>query len=501
MRDPLHRWVPDYPETFGDLAANVGEQLGMSMDDEQKDILNAIFAEDEPGVPTCFEVGVVAPRQNLKTSTLEIAALTDVFVLGEELHVWTAHLFPTARKTFEHMVGLIAANDDFKRRCVWPPPSSHGEEAIELLTGPTIEFKARSKGGGRGFSDVAKVTLDEALFLSDSELGALLPTMATNPAAQVRYGSSAGFTTSEALRAIRDRGRKGRDPRLAYFEHGAPRVKCEQKDCDHNRINPPPGCALDREELWRRANPALGRRITISFLRSMRRSLPPAEFSREFLSWWDEPVEVADRAIAPNVWKAQQDPSSRPLDPVALGIEVSPQRHVSLVAAGWRPDGRWHGEVITTGRGTGWLIDVLLRVIDKVDPAVLVIDSAGRAGSLIPDIEAAGLEVTVTSAAQRARADRGLVDDLEQDRGRIAPGSPLDNAVEAATWRDMPGGGQAFDRRHVTSDISSLVGLSLARFGLLTAEPPAKPGAPPEAIPTAERSDTAREVDLLSTGF
>ncbi len=150
MRDPAWSWVPPYPETHGDLAAGVAEQLGMPMDDEQKMILDAIYAEDEPGVPTCFQVGIVAPRQNLKTATLEIAAITDVFVLGEPLHVWTAHLFKTSQKTFEHMTRLIGGNEDFRRRCHWPPRTANGDESIELLTGERIEFHARSKGGGRG---------------------------------------------------------------------------------------------------------------------------------------------------------------------------------------------------------------------------------------------------------------------------------------------------------------------------------------------------------------
>ncbi len=158
MRDPLHHWVPPHEESYGNLAAGVAAQLGIPMDDEQRMILDAIYAEDEPGVPTCFEVGVVAPRQNLKTATLEIAALTDAFVLGVPLHVWTAHLFPTARKSFEHMVALIASSEDFRGRCEWPPRASHGEESIQLLTGEKIEFHARSTGGGRGFAGVSKVT-------------------------------------------------------------------------------------------------------------------------------------------------------------------------------------------------------------------------------------------------------------------------------------------------------------------------------------------------------
>lgn len=99
MPDPLHRWVPSSEESYGDLAAGLGEQVGMVMDDDQRDILDAIYAEDKPGIPTSFEVAVVAPRQNIKTSTFEIAALTDVFVLELPLHVWSAHLYPTTQKS------------------------------------------------------------------------------------------------------------------------------------------------------------------------------------------------------------------------------------------------------------------------------------------------------------------------------------------------------------------------------------------------------------------
>ncbi len=40
MRDPLHHWVPPHEELYGNLAAGVGAQLGMPVDDEQKMILD-----------------------------------------------------------------------------------------------------------------------------------------------------------------------------------------------------------------------------------------------------------------------------------------------------------------------------------------------------------------------------------------------------------------------------------------------------------------------------
>ena len=190
---PAWEWVPEFASTSGDIAAEVGTQLGLTPDLEQRRVLDAIYAERAPGLPACFEAAVIAPRQNLKTAVLQIAALTDLFVFGDELIVWTAHLFKTAVSAFEGMVRLIDANDDYRRRCR-KPRTANGDEAIELLTGQKIEFHARSKGGGRGLTG-DKVILDEGLFLSAPDMGAMLPTMATRPAAQLRYASSAGLAT------------------------------------------------------------------------------------------------------------------------------------------------------------------------------------------------------------------------------------------------------------------------------------------------------------------
>lgn len=509
--DPLHRWVPPFGESDGDLAAELAESVGMVMDDDQVDILGAIFAEDEPEVPTSFEVAVVAPRQNIKTSTLEIAALADVFVFGQPLHVWTAHLYSTTQKSFEHMVALVGSNEDLRRRCVWPPRAAHGEQAIELLTGEKIEFRARSRGGGRGFAGVARITFDEALFLSSLAMGALLPTLATVRGAQVRYGASAGFEDSDALRALRDRGRKGADPRLAYFEWGAPRVPCLRQGCQHIQPGLPghqPGCALDREDLWYQANPALGRRIHIDLMRSFRRSLPPEEFSREFLTWWEDPPEDGIvHAIDFEAWKTRRDPLSRPLDPVVVGLDVSPQRVANLSVAGWREDGRIHGELIMSAPGTAWVLPALTGpggLIELVDPAALVLDGRGPAGSLLPEIRAAGLDPRVLTSGERAQADEGLAQAIENDQLRL-PGRPmpaLDAAAGAVTWRQS-GDVRYFERRAGGAPVSPLIALSLARFGLLevAASPQQQPGPPPEAIATTESLVTGREMDLMHVGF
>ncbi len=493
MRDPLHYWVPAHEETYGNLAAGVAAQLGMPMDDEQRMILDAIYAEDEPGVPTCFEVGVVAPRQNLKTATLEIAALTDAFVLGVPLHVWTAHLFPTARKSFEHMVALIASSEDFRGRCEWPPRASHGEESIQLLTGEKIEFHARSTGGGRGFAGVSKVTFDEALFLGAASMGALLPTLATRVDAQVRYGSSAGLANSGALREIRDRGRRGGDPRLAYFEWGTPRADCAQgEQCSHQH-GVAEGCALDREDLWAEANPALGRRIPLHTMRSFRRAMPPEEFAREFLSWWDEPAGEVERPIRPEVWARAATADAAALTRVAFGVTVAADRsRTTIGVAGLRTDGRVQVEVVADGRGVDWAPLWLAERVGRWDPVAVVLD--GTALPLQPSLAALDVLAQPTTTSERSQASVAFFDALGAG-GLCHPDEPLLNTAALTATRRPLTSGWVWEG----SAVGALQAVTLARWGLVTAEVPRTP-QPPLLI-RSDRQGLSETADLATAHF
>lgn len=455
MREPAYKWVPPYKQTFGNLAAEVGEQLGMVMDDEQRMILDAIFAENEPGRPACFSVAAVAPRQNLKTATLEIAALTDVFVLGEPLHAWTAHLFDTAVKTFNHMCQLIESNDDFLRRCR-KPKASHGFEAIELLTGEKIEFHARSKGKGRGIAG-DKITWDEALFLQPSETGALLPILATRKGAQVRYGSSAGFVTSDVLRRIRDRGRAGGHPRSAYFEWCSQLAECEDPSCNHE--HGVIGCVADRLDLLEQANPAYGRRITAERMQDFREEMPPAEFIREFLGWWDEPG-TADAAFGPGKWEACAGDAPQGVPLGAFGIAASMDMlHGAITGAALEGD-VVHLKPLQHGPGTAWIIERAKEIQDQHQvPAV--IDKRGPAAPLIPHLERAGVKLVILDTAEVMDACASLLDRVREGKIQHAGYPELESAVQGAVRR-LVGDRWAWGRKLSTSDISTLEAATLA---------------------------------------
>jgi hypothetical protein len=329
---PLHRTSPPWTSTNGDLAASVGADLGLTLDGDQRWSLDAMFGEDDAGLPAVGEFCVVGPRQTTgKSAALEVAAITDVMVFEVPLHVWTAHEFKTSRKAYLDMRRRILAHADYAERATFR--DSHGEEAIIFDNDCAIEFHARSGGSGRGFT-TSRLTLDEWLYGQPGDLGALVPTLVTIEDAQIRYASSAGKPGSGALRDLRRRGRVG-DSSLAYVEHAADRKPCALAErCTHEVGTD--GCALDDEELWRQANPGFRNgRVTAAAMRRQRKALPPREFMREFLSWWEDPTGD-DSGLDAERWASLADPGAARGTPVVFGVATAPDRSWSAIAVAWR---------------------------------------------------------------------------------------------------------------------------------------------------------------------
>lgn len=453
---PTHLWVPPYARTDGDLAEDVGRWIGLEPDPNQRAILDAALAEDDRGMPACFEVAVVAPRQNLKSAALHELACTWLFVLGVELVIWTAHLADTAEKAHEWLKRQIAKNPDLRAQCKWPPPSSNQDRAIELKTGERIEFHTRSGGRARGLTG-GKVILDEALFLEAADIGAVVPVMATQADAQVVYASSSGLLRSEVLRGIRERGRAGGEPRLAYFEWSAPRLDCEAGDrCTHAVGSP--GCRLDDRELWRVANPAIGAgRIRESTIADFRRAMPPAEFAREFLGWWDDPPNQGG-AFDPEVWAALADADAPRAGKPAFGVAVASDRSWAAVAVAWRrPDGDLQVMLADYRPTTTWVPGRVAELRAKWKGRVVAPEDAV---DLVGDAE------RVPSGEQR-RAELALDDALTARTVRHGNQPALNTAVRAARWRKK-GDSQVLDRSG-SIDVAPVQAAALAMWAVMSA--------------------------------
>src|SRR5262249_35803743 len=133
---------------------------------------------------------------------------------------------------------------------------SHGDEAIELDSGARIEFRSRTKGGMRGWDDVAFIAIDEAMIHAEASHSAMMPTVRASTAEhgpQIWYaGSAVDQETHEngvVWTRVRERGMEGTDSSLAYFEWSL--------DFDHP--DEVPDEVAEDPEAWRRVNPAMVR--------------------------------------------------------------------------------------------------------------------------------------------------------------------------------------------------------------------------------------------------
>lgn len=451
---PAFSSLLDYHETCGPEVADIARLAGFAPDPEQQLVLDQLFGFDRAGKSVAFETAVVAPRQNLKTAVCKMAALGWLFITEQRLVVWSAHEFRTAQEAFRDMTELVESSPDLDRE-VKAIYRGNGDEAIELLNGCRLIFKARTKGGGRGLTG-DKVVLDEAFALRPVHMGALLPTLAARPDPQVLFGSSAGMVDSDILRSIRDRGRQGTDPRLAYFEWCDDQPgTCEIDGCDHALAAQ--GCALDDRARWERANPAYGRRITEESLSAFRQALPPEEFAREFLGWWDEPVTNTSDLTAAE-W-VEVETEAAPTGTLFMAVDVAPSHTWASVAV----CGSGVLEVVERRRGTGWLTERLAELVAAHDVTAVGVDPAGPVGVLLPEFERAGLPVVLLDGKDAVRACGALVAGVSA-KTVAHRGEPALLAAVGGASRRAVGDGWKWSRKDSTVDISPLVAATYAHW-------------------------------------
>lgn len=465
--EPAYRSAPEFTQTLGPEVADLADLAGFSPDPEQRLALDLIFALDRYGRPAATSSAVIAPRQNLKTGVFKQAALGWLFITEQNLIVWSAHEFDTALEALRDMAALIDGCHYLSRR-VRRVLYANGQESIELTSGQRLKFKARTRSGGRGLTgDV--VVLDEAFALTADHMGALMPALSARPEHQLVYGSSAGKVGSDVLRGIRDRGRAGSSQRLAYLEWCAPQGGCADERCSHEVGVA--GCALDDRDNWRAANPLLGRTrgngtgLTYQTLEDERAELPPAEFARERLGWWDEPSTA--EAFGAGKWEACATDVAPAVRVGGLAVACSFNQAHSCVAAAAVAGGLVHVKPLVHGRGTSWLV-AETAALQRRHGRDVAIDTKGPAASLIPHLQAAGVRLRLadTTDVLDACADiHNAVTDATLMHGSFPE---LDAAVAGAVKRPV-GDRWAWGRKQSTSDTSPLEAVTLAAWLATTA--------------------------------
>ena len=488
--------VPPAPTSAGQEAIELAESAGLILDPWQQFDLDCALRENKDGTWTSFEVGILCSRQNGKGGIIEARELAGLFLFGDKLIIHSAHLFDTSLEAFRRLLELIESTPDLDRR-VAKVNNAHGKEGIELLNGNRIRFRARTRGGGRGFSGDL-VILDEAMIVPEEAVGALLPTMSARPNPQLWYLGSAvdeeihehGMTFTK----VRNRGLRGDDPSLCWLEHSASDERKPNGDLVVDPADP---------RVIAQANPAIGFRLSLSHVAKERRSMSRRmyEVERLGIGYWPREDEVVERPIDHEVFATRVDREPDLTDSIAIAIDGDPAgKWVSIAAAVIKSNGGVHGEVGFHEKPGPGVVPFIVALVSRWDPCAVIIDSKGPVAYLRQELINEGIEPEDVTAGLMASASVGLQRAIDDDEFSFTGDPVLIDAVKGATKRKI-GDGWGF-ARNGDSTISPLVSVALARHGVLaygvTKKPP--PAPPTGGKATASHSST-EELDVFSAAF
>jgi hypothetical protein len=192
------------------------------------------------------------------------------------------------------------------------------------------------------------------------------------------------------------------------------------------------------------------------------------DFRRAYLNLKD--AKRNDSVISPSDWQACEDETSALADPICLAFDVSPDRSsAAIAAAGLNGEGRTGVEVVDHHAGTGWVVDRLSELVECYKPSLVVADAAGPAGSLLADLDAAGVEVKVVNTREAQQAAGAFYDDAINHILRHIGQPELTAAVDGADRRNV-GDSWLWSRKTSSVDITPLVAATLARWAHKTAD-------------------------------
>jgi hypothetical protein len=424
---PRVRRVPRAASSDGPDAAFLASAYGLTPDGWQDDCLTDWLGRRKDGRWTSATCGLAVPRQNGKNGALEVRELFGMVELGERfLH--TAHEVKTARKAFLRIASFFENERQHPELAALAREirKTNGQEAIVLKNGGSIEFIARSKGSGRGFT-VDVLVCDEAQDLTDEELAALLPTISAAPTGNPQViltgtppDPARPGPQGEVFRRVRVDGEAGKDKRLAWTDFG---------------VADGPMPDVDDRDLWAKVNPALSIRLNVAEVERERGLMSPETFARERLGWWGDPAQGAS-PIPAEAWAACEDAESRFAEGGAvLGLHVTADQRITYLAGvGLRPDGLIHVEVLAEV-STSRAVAQAAELAKARNGAPLWLDPGSHSGALIPDLEAAGVAVNPVTLQKLAQGCGMVINDVTTKSLRHRGQDVLDAAVRNAGVR------------------------------------------------------------------
>jgi len=463
---PRFNTTPDdveFSDEHGEDAIWYAQKYGLTADPWQETVVCSWLRVTADQMWACAVAGVTVARQNGKNGALEIVELYLMAQLSRKI-LHTAQEVKTARKAFlrlKHFFGNEANDKAAKfpelNAMVAEVRNTNGQEAIFLKNGGSIEFIARSKNSGRGFT-VDVLVLDEAQDLHEDQLQALLPTISAGPAQNPMTIYMGTPPSTEELSKgnglpfmrVRTNALKQKE-KVAWVEFGA---RGFVEDMTPEEL----AQFVQDVENHANGNPAYNRRILPSTIAGELSQFSPESFARERLNIWPKSLDHIS-VIPDERWNDRA--SELPVKAIAdtwqtgaFGIDMNLERNkVSISVGSYVPDDEQKIviELIAAADydegGTPKLVSYLWERAKRIHP--IIIDGRSPAVSLVPHLKKKKMKVYVLGGSEFVEASMGFYDAVMRDKTIEHHGEPrLDQSVEGlgkanvdktgAQWKFVP---------------------------------------------------------------
>lgn len=455
----------------GDDAIQWAESIGWDedeghgfyvLDEWQRFCIRGILSEDPHARLCAFVCVLLVPRQNGKNVVLEVIELYALFVLELPLILHSAHLAETSAEHMARLWDAIESDDDLSSRC--RRVVANGKEMIYRTDAKCrIRFRTRSKKVGRGGSP-RMVVFDEALYLTDQQIQAMLPSLSAQSARPDKpilvYASSAPVGESEVLHRVRSAILRGEMPDAWMAEWS---------------VELPPGDRLQAlrqivadRDLWWSANPGMGLRISADWVAST--ELPQMSLEAFAIERLGVVFEAdGDTGVLPiNSWRACRDlESSVPSGSVSLA--VGPHGAWSAFGlAGQREDGSLHIEVVRHAPGTEWVVEAAQRAVERF-AGPIILDARTSSAAVVQALKRANVPLHEMTTPEVVQSCAAFEQDVRNTHLRHLDQPELNAAVAGVDVRTV-GESWVFSAKASTIDVTPLLAVAHAAFGARVTE-------------------------------
>lgn len=448
-------------------------------------------------------------RQSGKTQIVILRILFGLFVLGETI-IYSAQRWKTSEEVFDRCVGIILRNGWMREllQPVFGCPDGFSKAGkvgqIHLVNGGSLFCGLRSGDLGRGSTKVDLVIFDEAYKLTEDQAKAMTGAQLVAPNAQTIYISTPAVASQhpycEQLATMRRLGLQ-RAPDVFFAEWRAPE-----------------GMSRNDPEAWRLASPSFGalqkeRDVRREFQKSRTESAK-ALFDADYLGIGQYPVDEDEREpIIPieEVWRPLTDRGAVLVGQRVVAVSRSDDLATWYVAVGSRTaTGRIQVELGWAQKAhIGQVAAYLMQVVERWDPAGIVIEGHDPANSLVAYMRKLGVDIHLLTVGEFAVATRGFIDAAFSGDISHSDQPILSQQLEGAALREMRNGDRLWDTAENPS--RALIAVTAAHWGVLEFAEECAPAARPAAgtVDPLDIVDAAADkfvggspdLDVMSTAF